>query len=975
MQATLDLKSTLNLPQTTFSMKANLPQNEPKWLAKWAEQDLYGQIRAARQDRPLFTFHDGPPYANGRIHLGTALNKILKDFVVKSKTVTGFNTPYLPGWDCHGLPIEINVDKELGARKAQMTALEIRHACRRFAEKWVKLQREDFKRLGVFGEWEHPYLTMNFEYEAIIAETFLTFLEKGYVYRGRKSIYWCISDKTALAEAEVEYEEHRSRSIYVRYRLLSDPASIDPSLASLAGRTVWVIIWTTTPWTLPASMAVAFHPDFEYVVAGDDGGDVYLVESRRLDPTLGETGLAASTIVARLPGKRLEGIKLQHPFLDRQIPGVLASYVTAEDGTGCVHTAPGHGREDFQTGVAYGLEVYCPVDEAGRFTEGLPEYNGKRVFEANEPIVELLKARGALVGPAGWLAHSYPHCWRCHNPIIFRASDQWFIDIDHSGLRDRTVEEIKKVRWSPEWGEQRMTNMIVTRPDWCVSRQRVWGVPIPAFYCEGCQKPLMDARPARPAMDLFRKEGADAWYTHDVNDLVAPGTKCPQCGGTRFRRETDTMDVWLDSGVSHVAVLGHRADLPWPSDLYLEGGDQFRGWFQSSLLVGLCTFDAAPYRQVVTPGWVLDAEGRAMSKSLGTGLHPDDIIRSHGAEILRLWAASVDFREDVVISPDILTRLSEAYRKLRNTFRYCLSNLYDFDPSKDMVGGDDLQEIDAWALVRAAEVLEGVGEAYEKYEFHKVYRALYDFSTVDLSAFYFDILKDRLYTSPARSTRRRAAQTVLYRIADALTRAVSPILCFTADEVWSHLPLGAGADREASVHLATLTPPARLREGIPQCFLERLPNWPRLIAVRDDVLKALEIARQEKFIGSGLEAKVTLEVLNRAEVVSSKEVADLEVFVRLLQQYAKLLPSLFIVSQVEVKPGVRASAGPRTEGVAGFPAHESEELGLRVRIEKAAGQKCARCWNYSEQVGKDARYPTVCERCAAALAEIESASS
>ena len=899
--------------------------------------------------------------------------------MVKSKTVAGFNTPYLPGWDCHGLPIEINVDKELGPRKAQMTPVQIRQACRRFAEKWVKLQREDFKRLGVFGEWEHPYLTMDFEYEAVIAETFLTFLEKGYVYRGRKSIYWCISDKTALAEAEVEYEEHRSRSIYVRYRLLSDPASLD---SALAGRTVWVIIWTTTPWTLPASMAVAFHPDFEYVVAGDDaddGGDAYLVESRRLDPTLGETGLAASTVLARLPGKRLEGIKLQHPFLDRQIPGVLASYVTAEDGTGCVHTAPGHGREDFQTGAAYGLEVYCPVDEAGRFTEGLPEYNGKRVFEANEPIVELLKARGALAGPPGWLAHSYPHCWRCHNPIIFRASDQWFIDIDHARLRERTVEEIKKVRWSPEWGEQRMTNMIVTRPDWCVSRQRVWGVPIPIFYCEACQKPLMDAKPARPALDLFRKEGADAWYAHDVNDLVASGTKCPQCGGANFRKEKDTMDVWLDSGVSHVVALGHRPDLPWPSDLYLEGGDQFRGWFQSSLLVGLCTFDAAPYRQVVTPGWVLDAEGRAMSKSLGTGLHPDEVIKSHGAEILRLWAASVDFREDVVISPDILTRLSEAYRKLRNTFRYCLSNLYDFDPSKDLVGGDGLEEIDAWALVSAAEVLEGVGEAYEKYEFHKVYRALYDFSTVDLSAFYFDILKDRLYTSPARSTRRRAAQAVLYRIADALARAASPILCFTADEVWSHLASlaaagtgGAGANREASVHLATLTPPGRLREGIPGHFLERLPNWPRLIAVRDDVLKALEIARQEKFIGSGLEAKVTLEVFNRAELVSSKGVADLEVFVGLLQQYAKVLPSLFIVSQVEVKPGVRASAGQGTEeAIPGFQMHESEELGLRVRIEKAAGQKCARCWNYSEQVRKDVRYPTVCERCAAVLAEIE----
>ncbi len=936
MQGTLDLKSTLNLPQTSFPMRAKLPENEPKWLAKWAEAGLYQQIRKARQGSTIFTLHDGPPYANGRIHLGTALNKILKDFVVKSKTMAGFNAPYVPGWDCHGLPIEINVDRELGARKAQMSPVQIRQECRRYAGKFVDLQRADFQRLGIFGEWDEPYLTMDYGYEATIAEAFLTFLEKGYVYRGRKSIYWCISDKTALAEAEVEYEDHRSRSIYVKYRLVSDPAALDPKLA---GRKVSVIIWTTTPWTLPASMAVAFHPDFEYVVAADraNPGEAYLVESRRLDAVLHETGLEAGEILARIPGSKLEHIEMQHPFLERKVPGVLADYVTAEDGTGAVHTAPGHGREDYQTGVKYGLEIYSPVDDEGKFTEGLPEYNGKKVFDANESIIELMRSRQTLAGAPGWLTHSYPHCWRCHNPIIFRASDQWFIDIDHAGLRQRALDEIKKVRWSPEWGEQRISNMIATRPDWCISRQRVWGVPIPVFYCEPCSKPLLDARLARPAVELIRKEGADAWYTHPVEDLASAGAKCPDCGGARLRKETDILDVWFDSGTSHVAVLGHRPDVPWPSDMYLEGGDQYRGWFHSSLLVALGTHGAAPYRQVVTNGWVLDAEGRAMSKSLGDVINPND-----GAEILRLWVASVDFREDVVMSPEILARLSEAYFKLRNTFRYCLSNLYDFEPEKDMVEGDQLEEIDAWALAETSEILEAAAAAFQEYAFHKVYRAVYDFSTVGLSAFYFDILKDRLYTAPARSVRRRAAQTALYRIADGLVRALAPLLCFTADEVWSHLP--APHLREPSVHLATFVTPESLCDGIPDHVFTELENWPQLIAVRNEVLKALEAARQEKLIRGSLEARVIL----AAE-------GDLA---RLLEDYRAQLRFIFIVSQVEVRRHSNE-------------LNETQLPGLRLKIEKAAGRKCARCWNYSEHVGEDSRYPDVCERCSAALREIE----
>jgi isoleucyl-tRNA synthetase len=942
MGEVLDLKATLNLPRTDFPMKASLPENEPRWLARWSRENLYGEIRARRKGSPLFTLHDGPPYANGRIHLGTALNKILKDFIVKSKTLAGFDAPYLPGWDCHGLPIEINVDKELGGRKAQMSAVEIRQACRRYAEKFVNLQRQDFMRLGVFGEWENPYLTMDFSYEALIAELFLDFLEKGHVYRGRKPVYWCLADKTALAEAEVEYGDHRSRSVYVKYPVIS---GLEKAAPGVAGRKVSVLIWTTTPWTLPASMAVAFNPEFEYSVV-EGQGEAYLVENRRLEPTFNETGLTAGKLLAQIPGKQLENLVLQHPFLDRKVRGVLADYVTAEDGTGCVHTAPGHGREDYETGMKYGLEIYCPVGDAGEFTEGLPEYKGKTVFEANEPIIELLKVRGALAGPPGWLTHSYPHCWRCHNPVIFRANEQWFVSIDHQDLRARALEAITKIAWLPKWGEERISNMISTRPDWCISRQRVWGVPITIFHCEACKQPLLDASAARPAIELFRKEGADAWYTHPVKELMAAGTKCPGCGRTSFRKETDILDVWFDSGSSHAAVLGHRKDLPYPADVYLEGGDQYRGWFHSSLLIAMVRNGNAPYRSVLTNGWVLDAEGRAMSKSLGVGIDPNEVIKTHGAEILRLWAASVDFREDVVMSPDILTRLSEAYRKLRNTFRYCLSNLYDFDSSKDLAGSEELEEVDAWALERTAAVLERVKQSYCDYEFHKVYRTLYDFATVDLSAFYFDILKDRLYTAPPKSRGRRAAQTVLYRVADALVRAVAPILSFTADEVWSRMPaLPDGESREPSVHLALFAEPGTFRKSVSEKYRGRLDRWPRLIAVRDAVLKALENARREKFLRSALEARVVLGAGGELRA--------------LLHDYLNQLPSLFIVSQVELSPGI-------LEGI-----EVSELPGLKIKIERASGKKCARCWNFSEQVGDDERYPQVCERCSEALKEIE----
>ncbi len=942
MPKIMDLKSTINLPQTAFPMKANLPQNEPRWLERWEATDLYGAIRHARASAPIFTLHDGPPYANGRIHLGTALNKILKDLIVKSKTMAGFNAPYLPGWDCHGLPIEHNVDKELGPKKAQMSAVEIRRACRRYADKYLGLQREDFKRLGIFGEWDNPYSTMSPEYEAYTAEAFLKFLEQGYVYRGLKPVFWCVRDATALAEAEVEYEHHGSPSIYVRYRLTSDPSAIDPALA---GRRVWVVIWTTTPWTLPASMAVAFHPDFEYVAAQDsESSDVYILEARRHHPTLDETGLAAKTVLARIPGRRFDRVEFQHPFLDRRILGVLADYVTAEDGTGAVHTAPGHGREDFETGVRYGLDIENPVDDHGRFANGLPAYKGKKVFEANEPIIDLLRTVGALVGPPHWLEHSYPHCWRCHQPVIFRTSRQWFIDVDHAELSRRALDQIKQVHWSPEWGEERISNMVAGRPDWCISRQRVWGVPITVFHCEACGKPLMDAKAAQPAIELFRHEGADAWFAHPVGDLIASGARCPDCGESKFRKDTDILDVWFDSGSSQYAVLGRRPDLPWPADVYIEGADQHRGWFQSSLLVGMVTHGAAPYREVLTAGWTLDPQGRAMSKSLGNGIDPNDVIRSHGAEILRLWVGSVDFREDVVLSDQILDRISEAYRKLRNTFRYCLGNLYDFDPNVVASDPQALEEIDAWALHRTAEVLDEVQKAYSEYAFHRVYRALYDFATVDLSAFYFDILKDRLYTAPAASARRRAAQWTLYRIADALARALAPILTFTAEEVWEHLP---GGGDKSSVHEAIFVSPDELRRMVAEKHAQRLANWPRLIASRNEVLKALETARQEKRIGGGLEARVRLQ--------ASGETA------RLLNDYKDFLRYLFIVSQVELQTPADAPSDGASRATSD----------VSIVVERASGTKCARCWNYSEHVGEDPEYPSVCERCSEALSEIE----
>jgi isoleucyl-tRNA synthetase len=926
---TVDLKKTVHLPKTDFPMKASLGQLEPKLLARWEETKVYEQIRTARAGRPMYVLHDGPPYANGEIHLGTAFNKIVKDFIVKVKTMEGFDSPYVPGWDCHGLPIENNIDKQLGPKKAQMTAVQIRRACRKYAEKYVDLQRAAFKRLGVFGLWEDPYLTMSGQYEGVIAGAFVDFLDQGYVYKGLKPVNWCITHRTALAEAEVEYENHTSPSIWVRFALSSDPAAIDPSLK---GRRVWGLIWTTTPWTIPANMAICYHPKFKYV-AVEVGVEVYIVAEDLLGATAAECKWESPRILASFEGKKLDGTIFKHPFLERPSLGLLGEHVTLEQGTGAVHTAPGHGQEDFDIGRANGIETYCPVDPAGRFfhAEGaagrLPEeIIGKTVWEANPIIIELLDRVGALPATRK-IEHSYPHCWRCHNPTIFRATEQWFIGMDRNHLRKRALEAIQRVKWTPAWGEQRISNMIATRPDWCISRQRVWGVPIVVFYCEGCHEALTDRKILDRVVTQFREHTADVWYEKSAEELMGAGVKCAKCGGPSFRKESDILDVWFDSGSSHLAVLTKESGLPWPSDMYMEGGDQFH----SSLLIGVGLRGDAPYRASATHGWTLDEQGRAMHKSKGNAIEPDEIIKKYGAELIRLWTASVDFTEDVRLSPTILDRLVEAYRKLRNTFRYALGNLHDFDPSRDMAATDEMLEIDRWILSRTEALVRSCRQWYAELAFHKVYRGVYDFATAELSAVYFDVLKDRLYTAATRSRARRSGQTALYRIHYALTRLVAPLLAFTAEEVWSYTAKPAGAPE--TVHAALLPEPEEVQSGLDAA---KLTAWDELMAVREQVLKALEESRQTKFIGTSLEARV--------RIAGGPKV---------LETYAADLPSLFIVSQVMVEAGGEMGIGE-----------------MSIKVERADGVKCERCWKYSTKVGEDAAYPTVCDTCAAALKEM-----
>jgi isoleucyl-tRNA synthetase len=944
----VDYKDTVNLPKTDFPMKGNLPQREPEILRQWEEQAIFQRVVAQNAGRngPRFVLHDGPPYANGDIHTGHALNKVLKDIVVKYRNMRGDVADYVPGWDCHGLPIENKVDKELGPKKRDMDRAQIIEACRKYAQKWVDRQRESFKRLGVFGRWATPYATMSRGYEAEIVRTFARAAERGFLFRGKKPVYWCTTDRTALAEAEVEYADHTSPSIHVAFDLVTPLP--DPKLA---GRKARLVVWTTTPWTLPANLAVAAHPQFTYV-AYDLGGTVVVVAKDLLSQFLaavapgeaagaphrhspaaheaatGGGGTAAGAhpdprhILATFEGKALEGLRYRHPFMDRECPVILGDHVTLEAGTGLVHTAPGHGQEDYQVGLQYHLEVLNPVDGAGRFTAEAGKYAGKEIFQSNAEIVKDLHASGHLLSdPAATLKHSYPHCWRCHNPVVFRATDQWFLSLDHRGLRAATLEAIdEKVRWIPRWGRDRIHNMIEHRPDWCLSRQRTWGVPIPVFYCQGCEEPLVSQKVMEKVAQAFEEEGIEAWHRREPAQFTQ-GEACPKCGGTAFRREQDILDVWWESGVSWAAVA-EKEGMGVPVDLYLEGSDQHRGWFHSALLTGMALEDRPPYRAVLTHGFLLDAKGKAMSKSAGNGIEPEEIIKRYGADILRLWVSASDYREDVTLSEQILTGMAEGYRKIRNTMRFLLGALEGYDPRAHAVPVEELLPIDRWALSRLSAYVARVSQAYEDYEFHLAYHATIQFCAVELSALYFDIIKDRLYTGKRWGKARRSALTVLHAVAEDLIRLLSPILSFTASEAWGYLP-GRSAD---SVFLAGMP-----RREAPADAAALEARYGKLLEVRAAVQGKLEEARRAKLIGSGLEATV------RVQAEGEQRKALLEA--------RDELPTLFIVS------GVELSEGP-----------------LAVEVTRAPGQKCERCWIYRDDVGADPKHPTVCAKCADALA-------
>jgi isoleucyl-tRNA synthetase len=932
-------KDTVNLPRTGFPMKANLQTAEPEALARWEAMDLYARIRARRKGAPKFVLHDGPPYANAQIHLGTALNKILKDFVVKSKTMAGYDAPFVPGYDCHGLPIELRVDRELGPKKRHMSRADIRRACRAYAERFIGVMTSEFQRLMVFGQWDRPYITMDYRYQADIARALGRFVERGLVYKGKKPVHWCIHCRTALAEAEVEYEDHASPSIYVEFPLNpAAAAQLTERAPELAGRDVSVLIWTTTPWTIPSNLAIAFHPEFDYA-AYDINGRAVIVAEPLAERVGAAVGQPFDRPVARMKGEQLEGIRFRHPLYERDSVGVLADYVTLEQGTGAVHTAPGHGADDFLTGVKYGLDIYAPVGPGGHFLESVELFGGQRVFDANPHVEEALAARGRL-----WhretLVHQYPHCWRCHNPVIFLATSQWFVRMDGDPVivcedgQSRTLREAARyaidnqVRWIPAWGRDRIYNMVSNRPDWCISRQRVWGVPIPAVSCTACGEAVITKELVHRAAALFEQYSADAWYERPIEEFLPPGFSCSSCGGTAFERETDILDVWFDSGSSHEAVLPRYPDLTWPSDMYLEGSDQHRGWFQSSLLVALATRGGPPFREVLTHGFVIDLEGRKMSKSLGNAIVPQEVIKESGAEIFRLWVSMTEFTEELRVSKEILTRVIDVYRKLRNTCRILVANLYDFDPSADMVPYERLDVVDRYALARYAEAAERMRRAYDAYDFSAVAQSLNALTTVHLSAFYVDVTKDRMYTLAAKSPARRSTQTAMYRICDGLARLLAPILPVTADDLWRHMP----GQQSPSVHLEDFPNVGDLRNPA------LLETWDRLLEVRETVNVALEQKRKDKLIGNSLGAKVIIDASGPIGV--------------LLDQHRAYLPMLFIVSEVALTVGARDDADR-----------------LSVNIEKASGVRCDRCWRYVPSTRTEPDWAGLCDRCVEALAE------
>jgi len=935
----MDYKETLNLPKTDFQMRAELPKKEPETLKAWEDSGLYGKIMETGKARPKYTLHDGPPYANGNIHIGHALNKILKDIIVKSRFMSGFSTDYVPGWDCHGLPIELQVEKELGKEKAGLSKVEIRNRCRAYAAKFVDIQREDFKRLGVFGQWDKPYLTMDFGYQASILRELGKFASAGLVYKGKKPVHWCSSCRTALAEAEVEYYDKTSPSIYVRFEM--DKAELENRLGvSIPDQKAYIVIWTTTPWTIPANLAVALHPELDYVLVSVNGS-AYILAEGLLEDVSKKLGWEGPTVLKKFRQDGLKGLKALHPFIDRPSPLLPGEHVTLEAGTGVVHIAPGHGQEDYELGLKFGLEIYNPVDNAGKFMQVVPEFAGQHVFKANDAIVELLKSNGSLLLKED-IKHSYPHCWRCKSPIIFRATEQWFASMEAGELRNKALDAISnKVNWIPSWGRDRIYNMVLNRPDWCLSRQRAWGVPIPALKCKGCGESLLDASLIENLAREVEKNGADIWFEKGASEFAPAGTACKKCKGAEFEKEEDILDVWFDSGVSFAAVVEKRENLKFPADLYLEGSDQHRGWFHSSLLTSIGTRSVPPYNSVLTHGFVVDGSGRKMSKSLGNVVAPQEVINRYGAEVLRLWVSGEDYREDIRISEEILKRLSEAYRRIRNTFRFILGNLYDFEPERDALRFEELDELDRLTLHKLTKLTERIRAAYEEFEFHVVYHAVHNFCTVDLSAFYLDVVKDRLYTNRAGSRGRRAAQTTIYHVLDHLLRLTAPVLVFTTEEAWSFMP----GKKAGSVHLASLPEPQK--EWLEPALEEK---WDRLMEYKAEISKALEGARQAKTIGHPLDAQVM--------VYPPEKDRDL------LRSEEKALEEVLIISRLvsSDEPFVDTSVAT------GSHYFKSEDMeGLVIVVGKAEGGKCERCWHYSTYVGKDHEHPAICDRCVEAL--------
>ena len=922
--------ATIKLPSTDFPMRGNLPQREPELIKKWEDERIYYKMIDKNRGNQSYILHDGPPYANGDIHIGHSLDKILKDFVIKYKNMRGFFAPYVPGWDTHGLPIEQQAIKKLGINRHEAGPVKFRQACREFATKYVSNQKEQFKRLGVLGDWDHPYMTYTNDFVAKQIEIFGEMAEKGLIYKGLKPVYWCPKCETALAEAEIEYAEDKTKSIYVKFAVKDDKGKF----AGLEN--VYFVIWTTTTWTLPGNVAICLNPDFDYAAIKVNNGETYIVAKELIDSVCAATGIESYEIVGEYLGRDLEYITCQHPFIDRESLVILGDHVTLDAGTGCVHTAPGHGVEDYIACLNYAVETVVPVDARGYLNELAGEFEGLYYADSNEKILDKLRETDSLLA-AVEIIHQYPHCWRCDDPIIFRAAEQWFASVDK--IKDAAVDAINQVKWIPAWGQDRITSMVRDRNDWCISRQRMWGVGIPIFYCKECGKELINCETIKRIADVVREQGSDAWYALDAKEILGDGFKCEACGCTEFTKEKDIMDVWFDSGSSHIAVCENHPDLSWPPDLYSEGQDQYRGWFQSSLLTSVATRGRAPYSEVLTHGFVVDGEGKKMSKSKGNSVSPMEIVKKYGAEILRLWVASSDFKSDIRISDDMLKQLSEGYRKIRNTARYILGNLSDFDPNTDMVEYKDMLELDRWALMRLNDVVKKSIAAYEAYEYYVLYHAVHNFCVVDMSSFYLDIIKDRLYTEEASGLKRRSAQSAMYRILDTLARLLAPVLAYTTEEIWSHLPHLASHDTESVLFNSMPEYDAQL---VDDTLAEK---WDKVIAIRADVLKALEEARAEKVIGQSLAADITVYADEKTKAF--------------LSEMKDELATIFIVSRVALADMADAPEG----------AVEGEIV--KTLVAPAAGEKCERCWIYTDDIGSDAAHPTLCARCAGVVSKIE----